>query len=232
MVEFFKRLLGLPWDSSHPPRLVDSIKLPVIFVACFWIVELFEYAFDINLNFLGVCPREFGGMIGIFTSPFLHGDFSHLLSNTFPFIILGTGIIFFFPSIAYRVFGLIYLLTGAGVWLMARPYYHIGASGLIYGFAAFLFFSGLFRRNNQYMVLSLIVAILYGGLLYGIFPTHPGVSWESHMIGALTGVYCAYQFRHYETPDEDDNQIDNFIEGHEGYVPMENKRIKYIYREK
>ncbi|WP_020533541.1 rhomboid family intramembrane serine protease [Flexithrix dorotheae] len=213
--------------------LTESIKIPVMVVAAFWVVEISEDLLGFSMSNLGIYPRTFEGLIGIIFCPFLHGGYSHLISNSATFIILGASILYFYPKISKKVILNIYLLTGAGVWLFARPAYHIGASGLIYGFAGFLFFSGIFRKEIKSMAISLLIALVYGSMLYGIFPHHPGVSWESHMIGALVGVYCAYIFRNYkkESPEPEINQFHGY-DYLEGYANMETKRFKYVYKEK
>jgi len=218
-------------EQDYRVTLLNSFKIPVMVAAGFWAVEVLEYLFEINMNFLGIYPRRFSGLAGILTAPFLHAGFTHLLSNTTTFIILGSSILFFYPRISISVWLYIYLLTGAGVWLFGRASYHVGASGMLYGFAAFLFFSGIFRKDLRSMVISLATAFLYGGMLYGIFPNHPGVSWESHLIGALVGAWTAFNFRHYASGDEPQQVYYEEDPHFEGYRNIEDRRIKYIYFE-
>ena len=175
--------------------LKNSIKLPLLLLASFWIIKLIEIGTGNNFGDYGIYPRTIEGLKGILFSPFLHGSFLHLISNTFPFFILGTTLIFFYPKIYVKVFIAIFLLTGFGVWLIARPAFHIGASGVIYGFAGFLIFSGIFKREFKSILISIAIVIFYGGLVWGIFPGILGISWESHLVGALVGVLCAYIFR-------------------------------------
>ncbi len=139
-------------------------------------------------------------LIGIFTSPLIHGGFSHLISNTAPLIFMGLGIFYFYPKAAYKVFAIIYFGTGILVWIFAREVYHIGASGIIYGFVSFLFFSGIFRKDNRSIALALIVVFLYGGLIWGVLPVEKGVSWESHLFGGIVGILAAFIFRKVDPP--------------------------------
>ncbi|MEH0154577.1 rhomboid family intramembrane serine protease [Limibacter armeniacum] len=212
-------------------QLSKSIKIPLILAGVCWVIEFMEMGLQHEFHSLGIYPRHPSGLIGIVCHPFLHGDLKHLASNTFSFIFLCSSIIFFFPRISRRVILTIYLLTGFGVWLLARPAYHIGASGLIYGFASFLFFIGVFQKNSNSLIISLIIALLYNGMLYGILPAQEGVSWESHLIGAFVGAVVAYYFRNATT--EMFRHITTQVgEVHfEGYVNIETPHYKYTYLE-
>jgi hypothetical protein len=92
-------------------------------------------------------------------------------------------------------FWIIYLFTGLSVWLFARPVSHIGASGVVYGLVAFIFWNGIFRRSIRSIILAVVVTMLYSGMFMGILPQQEGISWESHLFGALVGVVTAYWFR-------------------------------------
>lgn len=173
-----------------------SLLIPGAFVILLWIILIIQQVFSINFPYeLGLLPRSLTGLIGIITSPLIHAGYTHLFSNTLPIFLLAAGIIYFYPESAFKVLTLIYVFTGVLVWLFARPVHHIGASGLIYGFAAFLFFSGIFKRDNRSIGLSLLVTFLYGGMVWGILPGQPGISWESHFFGGVTGIVCAFIFR-------------------------------------
>ena len=87
---------------------------------------------------------------------------------------------------------MIYILSGAAVWCFARPVYHIGASGIVYGLISFIFWTGIFRRNNKSIILSLVIVVMYSGYFYGIVPNQDGISWESHLFGAVVGVFVAF----------------------------------------
>ncbi|MGB3547867.1 MAG: rhomboid family intramembrane serine protease [Saprospiraceae bacterium] len=177
------------------PRFRHALRWSLGPAAIIWAVFLVEqvvgsFAFD-----YGLYPREIVGIRGIFTSPLLHGSWGHILSNTPPLIALSGLLFYFYPRTGLRIYFFIYLFTGLGVWLFGRSVYHIGASGVIYGLAAFLGLAGFFRRDFRAIIISLIVVFLYGGMVAGLFPGQPGISWESHLIGALIGGIAAWVFR-------------------------------------
>jgi membrane associated rhomboid family serine protease len=194
-------------------KLFYSLFYPAVFVAFLWAVKLFEIGSGIELEWYGIYPRTVHGLIGIVTAPLLHADFDHLWSNTVPLLILGSTVFYFYRSIAFQVFFWVYLMTGVWVWAAARDSYHIGASGILYGFVTFLFFSGIFRKDVRLLALSLLVVFIYGGTVWGIFPLQEGISWESHMLGSLAGLITAYNFRKegppprkYDLGDEEENE--------------------------
>jgi len=209
-------------------ELLKSITVPLIFPVILWIIHLSAYLFDLKLSGMGILPRDGFGLLGIITAPLIHGDFSHLMSNTFPIIVLGWIIYFFYPKVSVFLFTFVYILTGLLVWLLARQVYHIGASGLVYGFVSFLFFSGIFRKDNKSVALALIITFLYGGLVWGVLPGMKGISWESHLFGAIVGLVAAYIFRKVDPPpkkydweDEEDDFDVNDLEV--SYDPEKNK---------
>ena len=156
-----------------------------------WAIFSIELYLHLDFGFLGIYPRTLFGMIGILTSPMIHGSVLHLTSNTLPLLFLGGTLYYFYDKIAARVFLQCYLFTGVLVWIFARPFYHIGASGLIYGLAFFLISFGLFRKDFRSLTISIVVVLLYGGIIYGLLPNQPGVSWESHVLGAVVGISTA-----------------------------------------
>jgi membrane associated rhomboid family serine protease len=209
-------------------KILDSLIIPVTFPLLLWIVHLYSLTLNADLSGLGLLPRNFQGLIGILTAPLLHADFSHLISNTFPLLVSGWVIFFFYRKISYILFIFIYLVTGILVWLFAREVYHIGASGIVYGFVSFLFFSGIFRKDNKSIALSLIITFLYGGMVWGILPGMKGISWESHLFGAFTGLISAYLFRKIDPPknkyDWEDEPDDFNVDDLEvSYDPEKNK---------
>src|SRR5205085_756747 len=119
--------------------LWHTVRWPFIFVCILWLIEGAFVFFNIRLINLGILPRTISGIPGIFFSPFIHGNYDHLLSNTLPLLVVGSGLVYFYGDIAKRVLTMIWLFTGFWVWLAARPDYHVGASGLIYGLVCFLF---------------------------------------------------------------------------------------------
>jgi membrane associated rhomboid family serine protease len=173
----------------------NTILFPAAYVGLLWGIKIAESLLDISLVSFGIFPREAFGLFGILMSPLIHSDFNHLLSNTFPLLFLLPGIIYFYPKSSAKVICSVYFFTGLLVWLFARSAFHIGSSGLIYGFVTFLFFSGIIRRDNRSIALSLIVTFLYGSLIWGILPTDEGISWESHLYGAIVGIILAFILR-------------------------------------
>jgi membrane associated rhomboid family serine protease len=176
-------------------HLFKSFRFPMQFCLLIWFIFWIQIVLKINLAHLGIIPRSEAGLPGILFAPLLHGSMVHLFSNTVPLLILGTTIFFFYPRAAYRIFFLSWFATNLLVWIFARPSVHLGASGLVYGIAFFLFFIGFFRKDFISILLSFVTVIFYGGIVYGIFPGEPYVSWESHMCGAIVGFCCAFYFR-------------------------------------
>ena len=170
--------------------------IPFLLVALMWLIRLSEYLFDTDFYFLGIYPLKVSSLTGVFTSPFIHGDLKHLFNNTLPVFILGTALFYFYSPVAFRVLLWLFILTGVAVWFAGRPSWHIGASGIVYGLASFLFVSGIIRKHIPLMGLSLLVAFLYGEMVWGIFPDFKvNISWESHMLGAFSGFFLAVWFR-------------------------------------
>lgn len=155
-----------------------------------------------SLQNWGIYPREVYGLAGIVTAPLVHGGWSHLFSNAAPLLVTTTILHFFYKRVALTSFVFIYFITGVFVWLFARPAYHIGASGVVYGLVSFIFWSGVFRRNIKSIILALIVTILYSGYLSGIIPFKEGISWESHLIGGIVGILVAFLFKGLIEDDE------------------------------
>ena len=135
--------------------------------------------------------------------PFLHSDIEHLASNSIPFIVLGWLIIYLYRKVVYKTFIFIWIFSGIGVWLVGQPdSVHIGASGLVYGMAFFLFFSGVFRNDIRAAGIALFVAFVYGSIVWGLFPIRENMSWEGHSMGAIAGVLCAFYFRKIDPPPQ------------------------------
>ncbi|MBN1158747.1 MAG: rhomboid family intramembrane serine protease [Bacteroidales bacterium] len=176
-------------------RFILSLIPPAIFILVLWLIRLVEMVVGLDLYYLGIFPRKISGLIGIVMAAMIHSNFVHLINNTIPFFVMLTAIFYFYHTVAWRVFIYSYFLTGVVVWIVARPSYHIGASGLIYSYGAFLFFSGLIRENISLLAISLLVSFLYGSMVWGILPYRPDMSWESHLTGMVIGVLLAYYFR-------------------------------------
>lgn len=184
-------------------RLWASLRFPLIALALMWIIQIVQWLLGIELGFLGIYPRTIEGLKGILFAPMVHGDFGHLLSNSPPFLVLTAMVLFFYRRIALPAFVLIYLLTGMAVWIFGREVFHIGASGVIYGLVAFVFWNGVFRRNLKSMALAAIVLFYYGSMVAGIVPGQSGISWESHLLGAISGILVSFGFKKRLEPDEE-----------------------------
>ena len=175
--------------------LFKAVRIPLLFVAIITIIHTYSSYYGIRLSHYGIYPRELKGIVGIFTSPFIHGDWKHLFNNSIPLIVLGSALFHFYKRLAPRVWIYSILYTGILVWLGGRPSFHIGASGLVYALASFLFFSGFIRKHKPLMAISMIVVFIYGGMVWGIFPREEHISWEGHLYGAFNGLFWALYYR-------------------------------------
>ena len=173
----------------------EAIIVPSRIIFFMWLVFFVEQYYSIDLGVWGIYPRKIVGLVGIVAAPLLHGSVSHLVSNTLPLLVLGTTLYFFYDRIASRIWIYSWVCTGILVWLFGRGAYHIGASGLIYSLASFLIFFGIFRLDIKSLIISGIVFLLYNTMFYGVLPTYPGISWESHLMGAIVGLILAFTFR-------------------------------------
>jgi membrane associated rhomboid family serine protease len=165
---------------------------PVFAIIIMWLSKLAEYFLVLDFKTLGIYPRKLGGLKGIILSPFIHNDFNHLISNTLPFLLLSMAIFFFYKKPAFRIIFSVWMLTGIAVWLGGRYAWHIGASGLVYAFASFLFFSGILSKERRLIAISLLVIFLYGGMIWGVLPGKINISWESHLFGFISGFIVAF----------------------------------------
>lgn len=183
-------------------KIAIGLSLLCIFIhLVFLVLPIHKYDWSIY-------PRDVSQLYGIITGQFIHASWGHLLSNLPPLFITTLVLFFFYRSIGWSCFSLILMTTGFMVFLFGRNYSHIGASGLIYGLISFVFFSGIFRRNVKSIVLMTIMVIMYSGYLAGFFPSDERVSWESHLFGAISGLWTAFIFRNYRESDEEPIQFE------------------------
>lgn len=207
-----------------------TILYPFFFVLSLWFVYWAQVRFGYDLINYGILPRKISGLRGILCSPFLHGSVKHLYNNSFPLLILGCILLYFYEKQSTKVIIYGTLLTGFLTWLTGREAYHIGASGIIYMLTSFIFFKGIFTRYYRLIALSLLVVFLYGGLLWYLFPIDNEISWEGHLSGFISGFILAVLIRDnlpkpvrysWEKEDYDENadpflkhfdQNGNFIE--------------------
>ncbi|MBI3502560.1 MAG: rhomboid family intramembrane serine protease [Bacteroidetes bacterium] len=212
--------------NEEKQKIFRSIFFPSLFVAILWGVKIFENVFGINFIQFGLYPRSWQGLLGILTCPLIHSSFNHLFSNSIPLLILGAITFYFYRPIAFSVFFWVYLMSGIWLWAAGREAYHVGASGLVYGFVAFLFFSGIIRKERTLMVLSLLVVFLYGSLVWGLFPIYPTISWEAHLLGSLAGIITAFYFRK-EGPQAKKFEWEDEKEENEITFPKENSEDNF-----
>lgn len=200
-------------DSFHLKR---SFTIVAAFTITLWLIKIVEALIGARLYKYGILPGHLSGLMGVFWSPLIHSSFSHLFANTAPLLILGTALLYGYPKSAKIAVPAIYIGTGLCVWLFARETYHIGASSLTFGFMFFVFTIGAIRWDRRAIALSLVVFLLYGGMIWGIFPNEPGISYESHFFGAMIGFILAILLRNYDAnlpekeynweEDEDDTE--------------------------
>jgi membrane associated rhomboid family serine protease len=184
-------------------RLLASLRLPFKFIVVIWGIHFFQVLTNTDFGSYGIFPREIFGLRGIVFAPLVHDDLRHLISNSAPMFVLAAIILYFYRRVAVRSMLMIYLLTGFAVWLFARRVFHIGASGVVYGLVSFVFWSGIFRRSLKAIILALIVTFLYSGYFLGILPNQEGISWESHLLGGLVGIFTAYWYKEEIEADEE-----------------------------
>ena len=226
-----------------------TIGYPLLFVLLIWIVFWVEVRFHINLRDYGVRPHELKGLRGVLFSPFIHSDIKHLFNNTIPLFVLSLALFYFYKPVSWKVLLIGILSTGILTWLIGRPANHIGASGVIYLLAAFLFFKGIFSKHYRLVALSLIVVFLYGGLIWYVTPMDPSISWEGHLSGLISGLALAVIFRkeilkptkfEWESPEYDEendpfmkhfDENGNFIENLPESNEEEDSPYHYIYKE-
>lgn len=184
-------------------KIIQSIIYPTLFVIVMWIVKVIELVTGASFSYLGILPLKAEGLIGIVTAPFIHGSLAHIGANTIPIWLLGSLLFYVYRPIAWKIFLLIWFVTDIWVWFWAREAYHIGASGIIYGLASFLFFSGIFRRDGRLLAITFLVAFLYGSMIWGVFPElfpEKNISWESHLMGLVAGLVLAVFYRNEGGP--------------------------------
>lgn len=168
---------------------------PLFLVLFITAIYTFDNHYQLKLYEYGIFPRSLEGLIGLVTAPFIHGDAEHLRNNMLPLLVLLSGLYYFYPRKASPVVLISWLGSGLMVWFFARESFHIGASGLIYALAAFIFFSGILRGQVNLLALSLLVVFLYGSMVWGLVPMENGVSYEAHLAGGIWGLLLAFYFR-------------------------------------
>lgn len=208
--------MEFPHRTAEPAVVTPSLKrafaTAAAFVALLWLIWFADAGLGLHLVRFGVYPGALDGFAGILFAPLIHGSWLHLIANTPALLVLSTTLLYGYPRSAKIALPILYLGPGLGVWLFARESYHIGASGLTHGMMFFIFVIGILRRDRPAVALSLLVFFLYGGMVWSVLPQQPGISFESHFFGAVTGVALAFLLRNrdpkrpekrYDWEDED-----------------------------
>ena len=197
-------------------NIIKILRWPLIFLLIIWGIKLIEIVWGFSFIEYGLIPRKFSGLKGIIFSPMIHKDLSHLINNSLPVLVLGGALCFFYKKNHKKIFIWLFIVSGLFLWGIGRPNFHIGASGIIYALASFIFFSGVLSKNKRLSALSLIVIFIYGGLFWGLFPTHQEVSWEGHLSGFIAGLIISWFFKDdlpkrekYQWEIDEENESDN-----------------------
>ncbi len=183
-------------DAPRRSQLAQIAQVIGVFVAALWLVEILDVTvFDDAWERRGIRPRMLSGLQGVALAPLLHDDFTHLVANTVPLIILGGLVLAHGIRVWASVTGVVVVVGGLATWLFARSANHIGVSGVVFGYLGYLLAAAFFERSLRSIVIGAVAFFLYGGLLFGVLPGQPGVSWESHLFGAAAGVLAAWLLR-------------------------------------
>ncbi|TQV89565.1 rhomboid family intramembrane serine protease [Aliikangiella coralliicola] len=182
------------WLKHFEPALYFTLIL--------WVIKSAEELFSLDFHLLTIQPRETLGLLGIIFAPLLHGSWDHLMANSLPMLLLGGLLSYGYPASKWKTLLVVWLISGIGVWLFARPSYHLGASGLTTGFFYFLFIASIIRRDKVSIALMFIAVFMYGGILLGILPWDPKISFEAHFFGAIGGALSAIIFRDQDPKPE------------------------------
>lgn len=199
-------------------KIIASGIPPLFIILMMWSFYMLNAYGVINGKHLGILPGSYEQLWGVMTMIFVHGSIEHLTFNTFPVLVLGWFLFYFYENISLRVFFFIWIFAGIGLWFIGRPVYHIGASGLVYGLITFLMTSGIIRKNKRLAIVSLVVIFFYGSTLWGVLPGKEGVSWEGHLSGGVFGSLAAILWRkkgseadlNFALFSSDDNEEDEY----------------------
>ena len=173
-------------------KIIQTFSPVICIAATLWIVEAVNLMTGHALIVWGILPRTVSGLWGIPLSPFIHAGVMHLFLNTGPLVILGGIIVLYGKRVFVETTLLIALVGGVGLWIVGRPSYHVGASGLIFGYFGFLVTRGIRQKSISAILVSVVTVFAYGGLVWGLLPTFSRVSWEGHLCGLLAGAAAAW----------------------------------------
>jgi membrane associated rhomboid family serine protease len=159
-------------------------------------IELIDLLLPLGLDRFGIRPREWIGLEGVVFAPLLHRGFGHVVSNIGPLLALMPLLLVDQRQRPWMVLGFIWIMGGLGTWLLGRGgAIHIGASGVVYGIAAYLVFAGIFGSSWKATLIAIVVVLVYGGMVHGLLPQAGPVSWEGHLVGAVSGAVAAWRNR-------------------------------------
>ena len=218
-------------NKSEKSEILSTLFVPFLFLLAMWLVKIIELQFDLSFIKFGVFPQTLKGLRGIFISPFIHKDFTHLFNNSYPILILGEFLFSVYRKIASQIFIWLFFISGFWLWIIGRPSFHIGASGIIYALASFLFISGVIRKNPRLAAVSLVIIFLYGSMIWGILPTKEPISWEGHLAGFVAGILIAIFYRN-EGPERKKYQWEIDEELEEQALAENGIKINYTIKEK
>ena len=229
--------------SSFPPLKPVHFVVPLFIVIALWLAFYLEFKSGTDWGRYGVLPGDLEGLWGVFSMPLIHADLTHLINNSIPAYILSAMIFYFYGRLLWPVLGVSWILSGLFVWFFGRENYHIGFSGIVYSLAYFTFISGLLRRHPRLMATSMIVAFLYGSMVWGIFPVEERISWEGHLGGAISGVLMAvilYPFglRKAPLPEPEEEELPQWWldmqeeQNHSGDERQQSFHITYTFKPK
>lgn len=191
------RSLNRVLPAAPRPALVTIVMA----AALLYLVELVDVITPRSLDANGILPRDPGGLDGVLWAPLLHGSWAHLIANTLPFLIFGFLVLAGGIGQFVMVTATIWLLGGFGVWLLAPPGdVHIGMSGVVFGWLAFLLARGFFAGSGKQILLAVVLFFFWGGMLFGVLPGQPGISWQGHLFGALAGLLAAWLVARADRP--------------------------------
>lgn len=197
-------------DSDSKYHGNGSLRLALAAVIVELGIHILHFGGWLPAFIVGVIPRTIQGLPGIIFAPWLHGSWTHLFSNSAPLFLAVWGTSYLYHRIRFPVLFLSMIAPGIAVWFWDDSAMHLGASGWIYALLAFIFWSGLFRRHPRSIALSLIIVFLYGGMVWQVLPLEEGVSWQSHLTGAIAGFLLAVIYR--KTPIDDPEEIEKETE--------------------
>lgn len=221
-------------SGKQHTSILSAIMVGLLITLAPWLVYVYESINDLSLSQYGLLPRSLSHFYGILTMPFLHDGLEHIIGNSAPLFILTSFLFYFYKPFFGWVLLFIYILTGFWTWIIGRPDFHIGASGIVYGLTAFIFFSGAFSKNYRLAAISLLIVFLYGSIIWGIFPIQVQMSWEGHLSGFVAGLVMSFYYKkelpqnpkfEWETKPDEAEYVKVPVE------EMENGMIvtKYIY---